>query len=269
MSYPVSPIVALAKQEVGYLEKETNSRLDSKTANAGDENYTKYARDLYAVGYYNGNKNGYAWCDVFVDWLFYKIFGKTDGQRLQCQTGDLGAGCEFSARYYEKAGRLHNTPKIGDQIFFKNGSGEICHTGIVIDITDTTVITVEGNTSSAYGVVANGGCVAEKSYPLNYARIYKYGRPKYDNYDVVASKDNKTTKNGGTCTVELPVLKKGSNNGYVKTLQILLNKYDNAKVSEDGDFGAQTHDAVLSYQRSRGLYADGIVGEKTWAFLLK
>jgi hypothetical protein len=77
-------VIALAKQELGYCEKASNYNLDSKTGNAGSNNYTKYARDLANAGYYNGNKNGYAWCDVFVDWLFYKLYGKAEGQRIEC-----------------------------------------------------------------------------------------------------------------------------------------------------------------------------------------
>ena len=42
------------------------------------------------------------------------------------------------------------------------------------------VYTIEGNTSSAVGVVDNGGCVAKKSYSLNYTRIAGYGRPNYN-----------------------------------------------------------------------------------------
>ena len=64
-------LLATAIAEVGYLEKKTNKNLDSKTANAGYNNYTKYARDLDAIsGFYNGKKQGYAWCDMFVDWCF-------------------------------------------------------------------------------------------------------------------------------------------------------------------------------------------------------
>jgi len=35
----------------------------------------------------------------------------------------------------------------------------------------------------------------------------------------------------------------------------------------DGVFGAQTRNAVVAYQRSRGLTADGIVGCNTWLSL--
>lgn len=78
-----------------------------------------------------------------------------------------------------------------------------------------------------------------------------------------------TTTGKGTCNVELPVLKKGMKSGYVKTLQILLNKYNKAGLAEDGDFGAGTDRAVRDYQRSREIGVDGIVGSRTWAQLLK
>lgn len=81
-------------------------------------------------------------------------------------------------------------------------------------------------------------------------------------------------ESGGTqemevCTVELPVLRRGSESGYVRTAQILLNKYNNAQLMEDGIFGAGTQQAVIAYQRDRSLEADGIIGEKTWAQLLR
>ena len=38
----VDKVIEIATAEIGYLEKRTNNRLDSKTANAGQNNYTKY-----------------------------------------------------------------------------------------------------------------------------------------------------------------------------------------------------------------------------------
>ena len=265
MAYSVNTIIRLAEKEVGYLEKKTNSQLDHKTKNAGSNNYTKYARDLHNAGYYNGNKNGHAWCDVFVDWLFFKAFGKEVGQKLQCQTGNLGAGCQYSAQYYEKEGRLFKKPAIGDQIFFKNSSGSIHHTGIVVDVTSSKVFTIEGNTSSASGVIDNGGGVSKKSYAINDSRIYGYGRPRYDNDDV-----DKSTEMGGVCQVDLPVLKRGAKGDSVKALQTLLIGYGcPCGVSGvDGNFGADTLRAVKVYQKNNKLDVDGAVGPATWAKLL-
>ena len=166
----VSDVVKIALAEVGYKEKASNSQLDNPTANAGSNNYTKYARDLRDAGYYNGNKNGFAWCDVFVDWCFYKAFGKTEGQRIECQTGDLGAGCKYSKQYYKNKGRCDRNPKVGDQIFFTSG-GTISHTGIVTAVSGEKVTTVEGN---------SGDAVKKHTYSLSNSYIDSFGHPLYD-----------------------------------------------------------------------------------------
>ena len=177
-------LLEIAKAEVGYLEKASNAQLDDKTANAGSANYTKYARDLYNAGYYGGkNKNGYAWCDMFVDWCFYMAAGKdaVHAQAVECQTGEYGAGCTFSSRYYGYQNRFYKSgPKVGDQIFFGTADN-VTHTGLVYKVDSSCVYTIEGNTGAGNDVViANGGAVAYKSYLLTNSKIYGYGRPKYD-----------------------------------------------------------------------------------------
>lgn len=121
MDFTAKNLISIAANEVGYKEKASNSKLDDKTANAGNKNYTKYARDLNKAGYYNGNKNGYAWCDVFVDWCFYQLTSKNSkkAQALEYQTGPLGAGCKYSAQYYRNKGHFKKTPEAGDQIFLE------------------------------------------------------------------------------------------------------------------------------------------------------
>lgn len=175
-------VLEIALAEVGYLEKASSAQLDDKTANAGSKNYTKYARDLYAAGYYNGNKNGYDWCDVFVDWCFWMAAGcdKKAAEFAECQTGTLGAGCNYSAGYYRSAGRFFSQPQAGDQIFF-GASGHETHTGLVRKVENGRVYTVEGNTSAGSDVVIpNGGAVACKSYAIGNSKISGYGRPIYD-----------------------------------------------------------------------------------------
>ena len=78
-----------------------------------------------------------------------------------------------------------------------------------------------------------------------------------------------TTSIFNKVSITLPKLRKGSNSGYVKTVQILLNKYNKAGLVEDGGFGSKTDAAVRAYQKSRGLGVDGVVGIKTWGQLLK
>ena len=71
----IERVIATARAEIGYIEKATNSQLEDKTANAGSGNWTKYAAFLDGLGVYNFPKNGYAWCDMFVDWCYITTFG--------------------------------------------------------------------------------------------------------------------------------------------------------------------------------------------------
>lgn len=195
----LSKVLKIANNEVGYLEKKTNANLESKTANAGSNNYTKYSEDFDKVykGFYYGTKNGYAaWCDIFVDWLMVEA---SDVNRALAALGQpmksYGAGCSWSVKYFQQKGKYTTkNPKPGYQIFFKDSDGDPCHTGIVYKVDKTYVYTIEGNTSSASGVIANGGAVAKKKYKLNYSRIHGYGIIDYDPEPVSTNKPTTTTK---------------------------------------------------------------------------
>ena len=176
-------VIATAQAEIGYLEKATNAQLDDKTANAGANNWNKFARDLDNLGdLFNGKKNGYDWCGVFATWCFIQTFGKELGQALLCQPPkSLAAGVKYAANYFKNKGRFHTSnPQPADQIFFYGSSTDVWqHTGLVEKVEGGKVYTIEGNTTGASGVVYNGGGVARKSYALNYSRIAGYGRPDW------------------------------------------------------------------------------------------
>ena len=267
MGYTAKQLVAIAEAEIGYHEKATNANLDSKTANSGKSNYTKYSRDLHKAGYYNGNKQGFDWCDQFVDWCFYQLCGrnKDKAEYLECQTGKYGAGCGFSLKYYKAAGRFDKTPKVGDQIFFKytNDDSTADHTGIVVRVTDSLVETIEGNSGSE---------VKRKAYQRTDKTIIGYGHPRYDAETATKAPAKEEVK---TVKIEMPILRKGSTGEAVKTLQRLLRQlqYVNADgktyITVDGSFGSNTEAAVKRYQKNRGAKnPDGIVGEWTWNKLL-
>lgn len=169
-------VLKIAAAEIGYLEKASNRDLDSKTGNAGSGNYTKYWRDLKQGGY-----QGSPWCDAFVKFCFEKATGSTDAAKALCyQRGkEWSFYTPTSAQYYKNASRFYAVPKVGDQVFFKNTAGVICHTGLVEQVTSNYIITIEGNTSGASGVVANGGGVCRKQYIRTFTRLAGYGRPDY------------------------------------------------------------------------------------------
>lgn len=261
-------VIRIALAEVGYREKASNDSLEDPQANAGKGNWTKYARDLAAAGYYNGNKNGYAWCDVFVDWCFFKAYGAVEGQRIQCQAGDLGAACVYSAQYYMKHGRYGQDPKPGDQVFF-NTDGGINHTGIVVEVTASNIVTVEGNSSDQ---------VQKLTYDRNSARIAGYGHPLYDGADdvpVVPTPAEKVPA-AAVCEIVLPILKNGNEGNAVKNAQMLLiekgypcgGRIVSGREIPDGEFGPSTEKSVKNFQSTRNLQTDGVVGGDTWKSLL-
>lgn len=194
---PVDKLLQIARSEIGYLEKKTNANLDHPTANAGENNWTKYARDLDALGIYNGRKNGYSWCDMFVDWCFIQAFGVAVAMRMTGQVlGGYGAGCTMSANYYKQMGRFYTSdPQPGDQVFFtKDGGKTFYHTGLVVKTENGRLYTIEGNTSSLAGVVENGGCTRDKSYKLTYSKIGGFGRPDWSLVPEIKEEDDEMTQ---------------------------------------------------------------------------
>jgi len=61
-----------------------------------------------------------------------------------------------------------------------------------------------------------------------------------------------------------PTLRRGDEGYHVLDLQRMIPRFPGAF---DGDFGTVTEDAVMNYQKSRGLDADGICGPITWQAL--
>lgn len=277
-------VIKIALNEVGYLEKKSNNNLDSKTANAGRKNYTKYARDLDKIkDFYNGKKNGYAWCDIFVDWCFVQAFGVEKAKKLLCQPNkSTGAGCYFSMEFYKRKRQFYTSPKKGDQIFFQQ-NGEITHTGLVYKVDRTTVYTVEGNTSSQDGVIPNGGAVAKKSYRLNSSYIAGYGRPKYDKTTNTKTETPKkeTPKKETVKKDQIEVDGKWGKDTTIKAQKVfgttvdgvVSNQYAIYKADNPGLFSTTFEwednpseygsDLIKAIQKKVGVIPDGHIGPKT------
>ena len=176
----IKALIKIAEGEIGYLEKKSNSQLDSKTANAGSSNYTKYWRDVYP------QYQAQPWCAAFVSWCMMKAFGLDIAKKLlkhwpytYCPTlGDL---------FTQNA-----NPKVGDIVIFYRG-GEFAHTGIVTAVSGDRFETIEGNTSGASGIVANGGGVCRKSYYNSDLPGTKFCTPDYSLVKNVSSGSPGTT----------------------------------------------------------------------------
>ena len=264
--------IAIGLKEVGYKEKASNAFLDDPEANAGSDNWTKYAALLDSIpDFYNGPKNGPwgEWCDMFYDALLVMAYGPDLAKKLLCQPDrSAGAGCAYSAQYYKNAGRWFQTPETADQIFFDYGSG-ISHTGIVVAVTNAYVITVEGNSNNM---------VQQCQYALTSGIIAGYGRPPWDQYseeeEAAGSEDPVETDPQETmCRVEadLPIVRIGDINWHVALMQLLLfgRGYSCGPSGADGDFGGDTLAALRSFQTANGIEADGVCDADTWKKLLE
>lgn len=246
----INAMIKIAENEVGYLEKKTNSQLDSKTANAGYNNYTKYWRDVYS------SYQTQPWCACFVSWVFMKAFGLNKAKTLlkhwpyvYCPT----LGAKFTK---------YANPKKGDIVIFYRG-GTFAHTGIVTKVEGDKFWTIEGNTSGASGIVANGGGVCRKSYYNSQLPGTKFCRPNYSIISSVNSSDISATP-----TNPRNYLQYGDTGNDVKTLQQKLNKVgmtdaNGKKLVEDGDFGSATKYAVRAFQEKYHLEVDGVAGKDT------
>ena len=148
-----------------YLEKATLAYLDDFQRNAGYNNYTKFARDVNSWG--QPGCQGQPWCAVYQFWKLVKVFGLKKALEI------MGGGfynCQSVTRHAKANGTWKKTPKKGALIIFRNGA----HIGSVRTYDTKYVYTNEGNTSSAPGVVANGGSCRNKKYKLTDSAIDGY-----------------------------------------------------------------------------------------------
>jgi hypothetical protein len=211
-----------------------------------------------------------AWCATFVSAVAVEL-GYTDIIPTECS-------CPRMITLFQKKGIWvedeNRTPNPGDIIFYDwedkgvgDNMGSSDHVGIVEKVSGGKITIIEGNYSNS---------VKRRTLSVNGRYIRGYGVPKYDAENGTAAPEKETptatTSNEvKTATVELKVLKKGSKNNQVKTLQRILHcmGYSLGTNPIDGDFGKKTDAAVRSFQKNNKLEEDGIVGAKTWAKLLR
>lgn len=223
----------------GYLEKKSNAYLDDFQKNAGYNNYTKFARDVDNWG--QPGCQAQPWCAEYQFWKLVKVFGLA--RALQIMGGGF-YNCKNVTAHAKQKGTWHNTPKKGALIIFRNGS----HIGSINSFDSTYVYTNEGNTSSAAGVVANGGACRNKKYKLTDSAIdgyvwIDYGTTADQKSTETAVQLSKTPKWVGKVTaVELNVRSwPGTENPKIKKWPLLkknnlIDVCDTIKASDNTDW---------------------------------
>jgi len=186
-------VIEVAKAELGYLEKQykyrnNNEVLYHKTKGAGSDNIVKYWEEI------KPEWQGQPWCAIWCSWVFTRALGKERAKELlkhypytYCPT--------MSGLF-----TLYANPKVGDIVIFKR-NGTFVHTGLVIAVDGDKFTTIEGNTSGASSIVANGGGVCMKTYYNSKLPGTKFCRPAYsstaitsDTNKVVVADDMHTVK---------------------------------------------------------------------------
>lgn len=255
----IEKLILIAKNEIGYLEKKSNIQLDDKTANAGSNNYTKYWRDI------KPSYQGQPWCAAFVSWCFMKAFGLNKAKKLLKHWPYVY--CPTMSELFT----LNSYPKIGDIVIFYH-NGTFTHTGLVTAVIGDKFYTIEGNTSGASGIIANGGGVCQKSYYNSKLPGTKFCTP---DYSLVASSAETTNTEGGSYMFTPETVKAGDKNTSVLLLQEILRARGfkgktgkSLKLTWTAD--ANTIYALKVYQESRKevLAVDGVCGPATWKDLI-
>ena len=253
MDKAIEKVILIAKNEIGYLEKKNNSQLDSKTANSGSANYTKYWRDVIP------SFQGQPWCACFVSWCFMKAFGLETARKLLKHWPYVY--CPTMSGLFT----LNANPKVGDIVIFKH-NGTFTHTGLVTAVVGDRFYTIEGNTSGASGIIANGGGVCAKSYLNSQMPGTKFCTP-----DWKLAKGASTT--GGKYMFTTETVVAGSTGLSVLLLQEILvaRKFkgkDGKELELDRSAGANTIYALNAYKKSRNMKQDGICDAAVWKDLI-
>lgn len=244
----INALIAVAKNEIGYLEKATNAQLDSKTANAGYNNYTKYWRDVYPA------YQGQPWCACQISWDMMTAFGLETAKKLLRHWPYVY--CPAMRDYFT----LYANPQVGDiVIFWSSKKKEFVHTGLVIKVQGDQFWTIEGNTSGASGVVANGGGICQKTYYNSQLPGTKFCRP---DYSIVTSIKSGSSTNTSTTTTTKNWIEYGDRGNDVKNLQAKLNKVGH-NLEVDGICGNATVSAIKDFQEKYNLTVDGQAGKNT------
>lgn len=118
-------LIAVAHEEIGYVEKANSSQLESKEGNPGSKNYTKYGKWYGLDGEY--------WCQMFVSWCAYTACAARRARAhtgwQQTATGWMytdEAGRQLAGEWAHIGGRWYAFDNAGimlHDIWFQSGGG--------------------------------------------------------------------------------------------------------------------------------------------------
>ena len=233
-----------------YSEKRDNNLnyLYTIDQNVGDNNFNCFAYDVDTKyrGFFNGPKNGYAWCTSYAADAFCETFGKSTAQKMMgIPENSLAAVVPYWTEYMDAIMRVYSHPAVGDLVFFSTK-----HIGIVAKVDNYgRFYTWEGNTVAGNQMASSGGQVHYKG-PYTRNSTHRFGRPLWNIVDP-------------DYTDPITILQKGDKNISVKDMQQRLVKLRYNTYGVDGIYGNGSYTAVKSFQKKYGLEVDGVAGPAT------
>ena len=235
-----SAMIATMQSYIGLKEPDGDNIIIGK--------YNKiYKRAVKNKSYIMTNTD--AWCAATVS-VAADESGNADTIPIDCN-------CQAQVDWFKAQGRWKgkgHTPKTGNIIYYDwEGNGWSDHVGVVEKVSGKTITVIEGNYDNA---------CKRRTITVGDDRIMGYGIPAYKAEDEVE-----------TCTLKLPVLRKGDNSRYVKNVRRLFRskKYKGANgklLKVNKKFDQELEDVVTEFQKKCKYPETGQMDAKTWKRLL-
>lgn len=230
-------LTAWFKSQVGVTEKN-------------HDNNVIYNTHYYGREVSDRSGSAYAWCLAFI-WDGFRECGLSE----LFMGGRKSAYCPELVNWAKAAGKwVTGDYREGDIVFFDwNGDALADHAGYVVSA--HPLCAVEGNYGDRVAAVERRAADIMGAY-----------RPEYGEKSDAESFE--TVPAARFYDFFPPELSFGMKSAYVWAMQALL-RTKGEKLSVDGEFGEETLWALLHFQRSHALDADGICGMLTWGALMK
>lgn len=186
-------VVAIAETQVGYTE-----------ADDGSTKYGAWWQEY--VGSTSYNFVTADWCAMFISWCAAQAGASNvySSNSAQCSyiLSKYQAGQSGNTAYAFGSGY---TPRPGDIIFVCSSDGVVNHNGLIVEVTDSTIYTVEGNSSNKVNRVSyslSDGYRTGSSRRISYFGVPNYANDSEPNFDNTTSV---TPGTGNADTVGTPV----------------------------------------------------------------
>lgn len=149
-------VIDIAKNELGYSCKRNE--------------VSKYMK------YFYDHPSSMPWCMYFIQWCFCMAFGNDAGYKILRVSMPYQKILKYSMHFFNQKATT-SIPEIGCIMFIKNEGSWFNHIGLVIDINNDEITTIEGNVMDSDGT----GYVKQVTRNLSeFKDTVRFGIPKYE-----------------------------------------------------------------------------------------